>query len=246
MATDTYLELVSDMIMETGLQGGNAPSSIAGAEGDAKKVAYWIRVADLSIQRERIDWQFLWFFETASLTPGSAVVPSPIDRNNNSTNNLTHTILVNTVAKGTLAVIDNNGQAHFPSFMPWNEFSVLYTYETQQQNDAPSYWTIRPDRVILLSEPIASSGFTCKYQFWRKPLPLRNDNDISLIPDDFSRIIICRAKIMYAAHEDAPEVEVDAAAEYDVLLNQMASIYAPDAEWQRMENSDQVLVVSTR
>lgn len=245
MATDTYLQLVSDMIMETGLNGGNAPSSIEGAEGDARKVCYWIRTADMQIQRERIDWQFLWSRYDANLTQDSAVVPSPQNVEDDQDANQT-TVLVNAVAKDRLAIIDTNGESYFPSYMDWNEFSVLYGFEVQQPSDYPSYWTIRPDRVILLSEPIASSDLVCRYEYWRKPLEMRTGTDTSRIPDDFSRLIILLAKIMYAEHEDAPEVDVGSTAQYDIMFNQMLSVYAPMAEWQRMENSDRYLQVETR
>jgi hypothetical protein len=245
MATDTYLQMVSDMIMETGLNGGNAPSSVVGATGDAAKVVYWIKTADMQVQRERIDWDFLWAREDAELTPDSAVVPSPSDRNSDSSDLTTHTVLVNSIAKDRLAIIDTNGQSHFPEFLNWNEFSVLYGYETQQASDYPSYWTIRPDRVILLSGPIETSGLTCRYEYWRKPIEMRLDADTSRIPDDFQRIIILRAKILYAEHEDAPEVDVGATADYTMMLNQMLSVHTPEGEWQRMENSHQLLTVET-
>jgi hypothetical protein len=245
MATDTYLDLVSDMITETGLNGGNAPSSIENAEGDAAKVCYWIRIADMQIQRERIDWDFLWGREDAVLTPDSAVVPSPSNIINDGNPN-TDTALVNSIAKNRLAIIDPNGEAFFPQFLEWNQFSVLYGYESQSPSDYPSYWTIRPDRTILLSEPIQSSDMTCRYEYWRKPIQMRTGTDVSRIPDDFSRLIVLLAKIMYAEHEDAPEVDVGSTAQYDIVFNQMLSVHAPEAEWQRMENSDQFLQVETQ
>lgn len=247
MAKDTYLEMVSDMIMETGLNGGNAPSSIELAEGDAKKVAYWIRIADMQIQRERIDWQFLWGRIDRGLTPDSSTVRSPVDWPTDTRDDRNQrTVLVNAMPKDRLAIMDTNGEAFFPTYLDWNEFSPLYGFEEQQASDYPSYWTIRPDRVIKLSEPIESSDLVCRYEYWRKPLEMRTGEDTSRIPDDFSRLIVVRAKIMYAEHEDAPEVDVGASAEYDIMFNQLLSIAAPMAEWQRMENDDRLLVVETR
>lgn len=246
MATDTYLDLVSDMIMETGLNGGNAPSSVEGAEGDAAKVCYWIRTADLQIQRERIDWQFLWDVEQASLTQDSAIVPAPIHQVAGTSDQNNRTVLINAIPKDRLAIVNPNGEKFFPTFMDWNEFSILYTYDTQQVSDYPSYWSIAPDRVIRLSEPIASADMVCRYEYWRKPIRMRSSTDTSRIPDDFSRLIVLLAKIMYAEHEDAPEVDIGATAQYDIVFNQMLSVYAPMAEWQRMENSDRLLQVETR
>jgi hypothetical protein len=244
MASDTFLEMVSDVITETGLNGGNAPSDVETAGGDAKKVVYWVKIADMQLQRERIDWDFLWDRPTLPLTQGSAVVPSPFDQPDVANAN-TRTVLVNAVAKDRLAIIDPNGQAHFPIYLDWNEFSTLYTYEVQQTDDFPSFWAIRPDRIILLSNPILSADMVCTYEYWRKPLQLRQNDDVSRIPDDFTRLITLLTKILYAEHEDAPEVDSGSTANYDLMFNQMLSVHAPMAEWQRMENSDRPLTVET-
>ena len=98
----------------------------------------------------------------------------------------------------------------------------------------------------MLSNKMEESGYYCKYEFWRKPLRMRNNTDTSRIPDDFSRLIVLLAKILYAEHEDAPEVGAGSGAHYDLMFNQMLSVHAPDAEWQRMENSDVYLQVETR
>lgn len=245
MASDTFQQLVSNVIKETGYNGGNAPSDVETAEGDAAKVVYWVGVADSQIQRERIDWDFLWGQEDAQLTESSAVVPSPVEQWDAADIN-TRTVLINSIAKDRLAVLDVNGQAHFPVFMHWNQFSLIYGYEVQETNDYAANWTIRPDRVILLSNPVASPDLICRYEYWRKPIKLRQNGDVSRIPDDFDRIIVLLAKILYAEHEDAPEVDAGSTAQYDVVLNQMLAVHAPDAEWQRMENSDVYLQVETR
>jgi hypothetical protein len=245
MAQETYLELVTDVIVETGLNSGTPPSSVTSAEGDAAKVVYWVRVADLQIQRERIDFDFLWENPTVPLAQSSNIVPMPEDTYDAANANTT-TNLINAIAKDRLAIINANGEAYFPTYMKWNEFSILYGYETQIETDFPAFWTMRPDRTLLLSEPVSSGDLTCKYEYWRKPIRMRENNDVSRIPDDFSRLIVLLAKILYAEHEDAPEVDMGSSTHYDVVFNQMLSVHAPEAEWQRMENNDVHLVVETR
>jgi hypothetical protein len=245
MAKDTFLQLVSDVIMETGLNGGNAPSDVEGATGDAKKVVYWVQTADAQIQRERIDWDFLWSQETVNLLQSSAIVPTP-SSTYDATNPNAKTELVNAIAKDRLAIIDANGQSYFPSYMKWDQFTRLYSYDVQPITDFPAHWSIRPDRVLVLSNPIESIGMSCKYEVWKKPIKMRVSADVSAIPDDFSRLIVLLAKILYAEHEDAPEVGAGALAHYDVVFNQMLSVHTPESEWQRMENSDQFLQVETR
>ena len=243
MSTDTYLELVSDFITETGLNGSNPPSSIAAASGDALKAVYWIRVADLTIQRERIDWDFLWEKPIVNLAQGSNIVPPQQDDNSGSSNAATHTALINVMSKKKLGIIDANGEVHFPEWMHWDEFSTLYDYVDLEVHDSPAWYSINPARVIKLSSLIESSGLTCKYEYWRKPLRLRAGTDTTRIPDDFTRLVVLQAKIMYAEHEDAPEVSAGSHEEYDILLDQMLSVHAPDSQWSRMQSSDQFLEV---
>ena len=238
MSYKSYLDLVTDMIRETGLNGGVPPASISQASGDQAKVTYWIQVADMQIQRERIDWDFLWGqYDDAPLSPGSNVVPLPTEEGG-------EVITLNTVPEKRLAVIDANGQPHFPCFMDWNEFSVLFNFETQDESDYPAYWTLRRDRTIRFSEPIASSGLICKYEYYRKPKRLLQDDDVSLIPYDFDRIIVLLAKILYAEHEDAPEVEQGSTAQYNHMLDQMRTIHIPGAEYERSDDHE-LMVVET-
>lgn len=241
---DTYLDLVTDVIVETGLNSGVAPSSVVTAEGDAAKVAYWVRIADLQIQRERIDWDFLWEEETVNMVVGSNIVTQP--RKPFVSGDKQVVALINAIAKDRLAIIDSNGQAFFPTYMDWNEFAPIYNYESQSSSDFPSFWSIRPDRAILLSEPILSEGLTCKYEFWRKPVRMRFDSSVTRIPDDFTRLIVLLAKILYAEHEDAPEVDIGSTSHYEVVLNQMIAVHTPESEWHRMENSDVYHSVETR
>ena len=242
--TKTFLELVTDVIVETGLNSGVAPLSVVDAEGDAAKVVYWVSVADTQIQRERIDWDFLWHQETVNLTQDSNIIPQP--RFSFSSPEKVVVALINAVAKDRLAVIDSNGQSHFPQYMDWHEFAIIYNYETQPSSDFPSFWTMRPDGALMLSEPIASADMTCKYEFWQKPSRMTVNTSVSLIPDDYSRLIVLLAKVLYAEHEDAPEVDAGSNAHYEVVFNQMLAVHTPQSEWQRLENSDQYLTVDTR
>jgi len=239
--SDTYLSLVTDFMRETSLSGGTPPDSIANATGDQAKAVYWINQASLQIQREWINWDFLWRRATVNLTEDSVVVPSHTE-----TINGTVTQVVNMVKRKTLALILSDGNPHFPTFMDWNnsQFSALYTYFTQPVSDTPSNWTQRPDRQIHLSSPVESSGLVAIYDYLRKPKALVNDADVPLIPDDFTRLIVVSGKIMYAEHEDAPEVSAGAHEEYDFLLSEMETAHLPDQGFNRESHSDADLVVA--
>ena len=238
--SDTYLSLVSNFLMETALSGGSAPSTLAGVTGDQQKAAYWINQANLQIQREWRNWDFLWkTAEDVALTQDGSVVPGVTELQ--GANDVQ---IINFIKQKSLAII-KGGQAHFPLFQDWNNsnFSHLWTYETQIANDYPSQWSMRPDRLIVVSSPFLSDDLTAKYEYLRKPRPLLVDGDIPLIPDDFTRLIVVSAKIMYAEHEDAPEVSAGSHEEYDFLLSEMEAAHLPDQGFNRESHSDADLVV---
>jgi len=234
----TYLSLVTDFLMETALSGGGAPSTIAGLTGDQAKAAYWVKQADLQIQREWINWDFLWARATSiALTSGSEIVPGVLEAT---------VPIINLLKRRTLAIMQSDGTAHFPVFQDWNnsDFAELWTYETQAASDLPSYWSMRPDRTIVLSSPIETTGRTAVYDYFRKPKTLVLDLDVSLIPDDFTRLAVVGAKIMYAEHEDAPEVDAGSHEEYDFVLKEMEAVHLPDQGFNRESHSDADLVVT--
>jgi hypothetical protein len=236
----TYLSLVTDFIRETALSGGTPPDNVLTAVGDQAKAVYWINQASLQIQREWINWDFLWRSATVNLSENSALVPSETETENNVTSNI-----VNKVQRATLAIMQSDGSAHFPTFMDWNnsEFKRLYAYETQPASDVPSNWSQMPNRLIVLSSPIETAGLTSKYHHYRKPKSMVNNTDVPLIPDDFTRLIVVGAKIMYAEHEDAPEVSAGSHEEYEFLLSEMQTAHLPDQDYNRESHSDADLVV---
>jgi len=238
---DTYLSLVTDFMMETALSGGSPPEDVTAATGDQQKAAYWINQANLQVQREWINWDFLWRFVTVNLTSESNIVPSATETINTVTKDV-----VNMVKRKSLAIIQSDGSAHFPLWQEWDnsEFKRLYVYEDQDAEDTPSQWSMAPDRVITLSAPILTTGLTAKYEYLRKAKALVNNTDETLIPDDYSRVIIALAKIMYAEHEDAPEVSAGAHEEYDFTLSQLQAAHLPDQGFNRESHSDADLVVS--
>lgn len=237
---ETYLSLVTDFLRETALSGGSAPENVATAVGDQKKAAYWVNQANLQVQREWVNWDFLWRFVTVNLTSGSALVPSATE-----TIDTVVTNVVNMVKRKSLAVMQSDGTAHFPLFQDWNnsEFKRMYYYETQDECDTPSAWSMTPAREITLSGPIETVGLTAKYEYLRKAKALVNNADETLVPDNHGRVIIALAKIMYAEHEDAPEVSAGAHEEYEVTLSQMQAEHLPDQGFDRESHSDADLVV---
>ncbi len=239
--SENYLDLVTNFIMETALSGGGAPSTVVGLIGDQAKAAYWVKQANAQIQREWRNWDFLWGrVDDATLGEDSTTIPGVLE-----TQGENEVQIINFIKQKSLAIMVE-GSAHFPEFQDWNnsDFSRLWTYETQTANNYPAFWSMRPDRVIVVSSPFESAGLTAKYEYLRKPKPLLVDDDVPLVPDDFTRLIVVLAKIMYAEHEDAPEVMEGAQGEYDFLLSEMEAAHLPDQGFNRESHSDADLVVT--
>ena len=238
--SETYLDHVTNFMMETALSGGTPPADVTDATGDQRKAVYWIAQADLQIQREWINWDFMWGRANVNLTVDSTIVPSIYEVQDGSDVNI-----INMVKRETLAIIQADNSSNFPMFCDWNntDFARLWTYETQSVSNYPPYWSMRPDRTILLSNPVESES-TAIYDYLRKPRKMRVNGSISLVPDDFTRLIVVLAKIMYAEHEDAPEVSAGSHEEYESLLDAMESAHLPDQGFNRESHSDADLVVT--
>ena len=101
------------------------------------------------------------------------------------------------------------------------------------------------DRIILMPdqslkfEPVPDGIYTINADYYVRPTVLAANDDVSLIPEEFHRIIIGRAMILYANFESAPEikdqgeeiyVEQLALLENDQLPNQFQSRFNTGAE----------------
>lgn len=220
----SYLDLCKALVAELGVAGGNI-AAVTGQSGELGNIVRWVADADLYIHNLWADWKFTWT---------SGPTGQLVNANGDTISSITD--MASEIERG-LVLKAETVSAYRPRWMPWPQFREQFKTRPKQTNPTPGYWTVRPDGVIELSEKVTDNT-AWSLEYYRVPTRMVNNNDLSLIPTRFDRIIIARAAIMYGVREDAPEIVSGFAAEYDDTLEKMESAYLPGQRNSRRSQSD--------
>lgn len=207
----SYLDLCRALVAELGIAGGTGPSAVTGQSGELANVVRWVADADVAVQLLWQDWQFLWTPGPSSeqLIAGDDTIPIITDLGTEIEDGLVFTVA---------------GRSYRPTWMPWDSFRNHFKTNAKTTLSRPTHWTVRPDKIVELSH-IAAAPIPWTMEYHRRPARMTANSQTSPIPDEYDRIIVARAALMYGGREDAPEVVVSMAAEYDDLLEKMESVY---------------------
>lgn len=210
------------MAREVGIPG-SGPTTVVGQTGELGDIVRYVRDADMDIKRRWHDWNFLWTSTTDTSSVGSRSLttgnPSDLGQWN--------------VDRVVYDYDTDNYQAL--EFIEWDEYVSNYKFGTTS-NGTPELFTITPAGAIEMYPP-ASAVKNIYLEYWKKPEEMSADADISEIPTHYHRLIIVRAKLFYAEHEDAPEVLVGATAEFEDLMDNLESAYGRRQKMRRMHQS---------
>lgn len=239
MAAD-YLKLCKLFVSELGIAGGSGPSKVEGQTGELLNVVRWVATADVQVQGLWNDWDFLWAEEDQTLAADAREIDPPSANDKK----------INLLDRQSLVFRPGETDHFHPQFLEWRTFRQRYEFNKRRTVKNPTHWTITPGGKMLLSHKMKEST-PIHYEFWRKPVMMVKGKDTSLIPndsvsedgDDYPRIILLRAKLIYAEREDAPEIQAGALAEYADLLEKMESRHLPWMDGSRKAVNDADLSV---
>lgn len=221
-----YLLLCQELVSELGLAGGAGPTTIVNQRGELKNVTRWIRDACLSIDNMWGDWKYHWFVYIGTISAGSQQPTAPA-------------VPIHHWDRTTLWLDYGTAQAKTLFFMPWDEYRQLY-FNTVTTPSVPTTFTIQPDNTILTYPP-ADTQHTIRGEAWRRPKMLVGNDDVPLMPEQYHRLIMARAAIMYGNREDAPEIIGGMEAEYRDTLEKLQSDQAPGFAAMRDSTPDLLL-----
>ena len=111
-----------------------------------------------------------------------------------------------------------------------------------QTNQKPDSVVILPDLSLRLQSP-PDDVYSLTGDYWKRPAKMTANGDTSPIPEEYERIIVARAKIMYAESEGAPEVLASAQIEFDDLLDKLEAKYLPGGQRSRRMSEAEMIVV---
>ena len=228
----TYLELCQDLVGQFGLSGGTGPTTVAGQTGELLNVTRWIRDACMYIENLWEDWRFHWteYSGACAVNTNTASAPST------PAGVVVRTWKINSIK---MRISGSGDRFERIPYLRWEYFSDQYDPATDDVSE-PSCFTIAPDDTLRFNCRV-SVAYDVKGEFWRMPVALANDADQPLIPKAYHRIIVCRAVIMYADREDAPELVSGCGAEYTDLLDKLEGLALPGSRHRRqsMDHGDQ-------
>jgi hypothetical protein len=179
----TFLELLKQFHRETGISG--VVSTTSGLSGMLLRARNYIVKANRKIQRRKTNWKFLWAEWELTLTAESEYPPpdgiGTFDQSSFWLN-------AGTIDAKPLQYVDHK---------VWRDTLKNQLLDT----DEPSFVTIKPNgKVAVLPPPSADSiGSIITCDYWRAPVDLANDTQVSLIPEQFHDIIVEQAKVYFHA-----------------------------------------------
>ena len=224
----TYLQLCQKITRDLGV--GTSISTVSDQIEMSRKFVDWIADADEYVQSLYFDWKFLWSQYSTTTVVGTREYSAPSD----------------------LGVWDKDSfylDYLSDDYIKLSEIPYLIWRQAflpgSHTNSKPSSFLLAPNHNVYL-EPIPDAAYMLTADYWKSPTRMTANVDTSDIPARFERIIIARAKIYYAEHEELPNVFDLATNEFDSLLKQLEAAELPGREeYGRGHAHDSDMVIRT-
>jgi len=224
----TFLELCQTVRQEVGISG-TGPTTVLSQEGQLKVIVDFVIAADHQIQSLWHDWDFLWgqYSSTVALGSRSPALGKPTD--------------LGSWDFRSFYLDYTSDDATNLSELSYVDWRADYRQGTST-NQNPTFFVIQPDNNVIV-ESTADKAYTITADYWKTPTDLAANADISAIPPQYHRIIVARAKTMWAEREEAPEILLASSAEYQDLLDKLESQSLPGQRNRRFGvlDTDQVV-----
>ena len=224
----TYLELVQDLHDEVGA-AGTQPQGVTGLSGEAQRLANWIKRADEFVQLKWTNWKFLRneFTVSNTTTQGVATLSAPTG--------------IRYWDEKTFTIIPPGDTEKYPINV------VEYDKAKRDILDTTEGYI---DRIILMPdnslkfEPVPDGVYTINADYYVRPTLLAASTDVSAIPEEFHRVILGRAMILYANFESAPEIKDQGEEIYVEQLALLENDQLPNQHQSRFNTGAMIEVIA--
>jgi hypothetical protein len=226
VAKSTFLQLCQATRRACGVQG-TGPVAVTNQIGLLEKIVAWVADADHETQSRWFDWDFLHvstWNATTSIGEASVAAPAMIGTWDEDSFYLGY----NTASNKKLKVLD---------YKDWRK-NYRQGVKTNQRPDSV---VILPDLSLKLEAP-PDGAYLLTADYWKRPVKMTANGDTSPIPEEYERIIIARAKMMFAEDQGATDIMVSAQIEFDDLLDKLEAKYLPNQNGRRMADPGMLVV----
>lgn len=224
----TYLKLCQELRREAAISGVG-PTSVVNQSGMFLNVVTWVNDAWIELQADRPNWRFMLARDRdLSLTIGVAEYDLEA---------LGIVDVQNFVEDGFRMRDSDVGltdQCWIPT-VPWHLFRTGMIGEAQINR--PIQVCVSPKNHLLVRPTPAKDTFVLTYEAYLKPSSMVNDTDEPAIPESFHQVLIQRALMSFATHQDAPEVYADAQVKYLALKRKLDLDQLPLQAMQRTSSA---------
>jgi len=231
-----YLQLCQELTTELGIAGaeggGEVPAAVTGQTGQLANVVNWIARANDHVNNLHKDWRFLWTTYSESLVVSDRDAPA----NSNSS------VSVRQWDRRSFWLNKAQDTQNELRYVPWQQFRRTFEPGTHPEAGMPQNFSVKPDQSIVLDTP-PDQAYTMTAEFWRRPARLESEGDTPMIPEDYHRIIVVGAGMLYGGKEAAPEVISYMSAEYATLLEQLRADQLAGHEHDTMSEVDEPILV---
>ena len=219
----TFLEICQRVRQDCSIQG-TGPASVTDQSGLHKQIVDWVATSDREIQLTHPDWTFLWKTFTEDTISGVSSITRPADLSLWDRESFT-------VDKGT-----TTGKPL--DYIPYEESRKTVSL---LENTAPIKVTILPNQNLSLIYP-ADDAYSFSADYWKNPVCLETNTQVSDIPEDFHRVIVERARMFF--YEDIESFDQYKLAEYRYkdLLTQLEARYLPTSLDHGQYSPEQIVV----
>lgn len=223
----TFLELCQKLVSECGISGSIA--SVADQTGEMANVVQWINDAWVDIQRKNTNWDWMRYGFTLPLVAAqrtyetSAAIDDetgdPIDQFSKWH---LDTLRVYKTSDGIEKEIE---LAH----MPYSDFKRTYEFGARQSGP-PIEFTVRPRGSALMVGPLPDAAYTVYGEYQRRATKMAANADEPDMPSEYHDAIWQRARMKYAARENAAEVYAEASSEFNRLIGELSALQTDDID----------------
>ena len=218
-----FLDLCKTVKREIGLSG-DGPNSVLNQTGQLAQLVGFVQSADMLIQNLWTDWNFLW----------------------------AEWEVVTVAETESYAIPSDFGEWDYESFwLNWGEHTAQQlTPLTEKEDlknsgarkiDTPLNVIILPDNNIKLF-PVPDGVYTLSASYYKVPVMMTENTDVSAIPSQFHRAIIARAKMLYAEAEEIYDQMMANRTEYEETLDKLEAYALPAQRYHRFAQTTQLVV----
>jgi hypothetical protein len=219
----TNLVLCQMLHQDVGVAG--AIPTVIDQIGMLKRVVDYVNKANRKIQRRKTNWNFLWAEWDLTLVIDQSEYPPPDGIG--AFDQTSFWVKAGTVNARQLTYID---------YKEWRDF---YQHMYTDSNES-AFVTIKPNgNIAVLPAPdSADAGSVMTADYWKAPVDLTADAQVSLIPEQFHDCIVSLAKVYFAEKAHDTGLYNSAYIEHEQTYKELKAHSLPgQAEERKSESS---------